>query len=84
MRLLFLLAISCVGFTASLASLENFIIFAVDARKLDYSDCSRLLKTMAKHPSDGSKNSDVGHAWIYLKQGDSILQGGHSAERGIL
>ena len=63
---------------------ENFIIFAVDARKLDYSSASKLIRTIAKHPSDGSKNSDVGHAWIYLKQGSHMLQGGHSAERGII
>ena len=41
----------------------------------------------SKHPSDGSKNGDVGHAWIYLQgnvNGESIvIEGGHSGELGI-
>lgn len=61
---------------------EAFIIFAVEARHLDYSSMTPLLYTIAKHPSDGSKNSDVGHAWIYLKSGSYVLEGGHTAETG--
>jgi hypothetical protein len=41
---------------------------------------------VTKHPSDWSKNGDVGHAWIYLqgiKEGQIVwLEGGHSGERG--
>lgn len=58
-----------------------FIVFLVNARQLDSSSLNSFFKTLAKHPSDGSKNGDVGHAWIYL-QGDHILEGGHSGERG--
>lgn len=42
---------------------------------------------MAKHPSNGSKNRDVGHAWFYLEGSINgkklILEGGHSGELGI-
>lgn len=61
-----------------------FLILAVDARHLDYTHCASFLQSVAKHPSDGSKNSDFGHAWIYLKKGEALLEGGHSAERGYL
>lgn len=60
-----------------------YIIFLVDARHLDYRDASCFLRSVAKHPSDGSKNSDVGHAWIYLKKDQDILEGGVSGETGI-
>ena len=51
---------------------EYFVVFLVNARGLDYTDTLKFLKTVAKHPRDGSKNGDVGHAWVYLK-GDEIL-----------
>jgi hypothetical protein len=66
---------------------EYFVVLLVDARHLDYSNCSSLLRTIAKHPSDGSKNGDVGHAWIYLQgveDGKIVsLEGGHSGELGV-
>lgn len=62
---------------------EYFVVFLVNARSLDYTNSLKFLKTVAKHPRDGSKNGDVGHAWIYLK-GDKILEGGHSGELGEL
>ncbi|OJV07208.1 MAG: hypothetical protein BGO14_00525 [Chlamydiales bacterium 38-26] len=67
---------------------DYFLVILVEARHLDYS-CSRsLFKSLAKHPSDGSKNGDVGHAWIYLEgwmQGRRVvLEGGHSGELGVL
>lgn len=67
---------------------DYFLVILVEARHLDYS-CSRsLFKSLAKHPSDGSKNGDVGHAWIYLEgfiQGKRVaLEGGHSGELGVL
>lgn len=69
--------------TATLvASKEPYVVFLVNARKLDYSSFKSLLKTIAKHPSDWSKNGDVGHAWIYL-EGDEVIEGGHSGELGI-
>lgn len=44
------------------------------------------MKSIVKHPSDGSKNGDVGHAWIYLEgtiNGQRVyLEGGHSGELG--
>lgn len=63
-----------------------FLVVLVAARHLDYSDPHSFFKTLAKHPSDGSKNGDVGHAWIYLQgiyQGELVsLEGGHSGELG--
>lgn len=64
-----------------------FVIILVDARHLDYTDTPSLLRSLVKHPSDGSKNSDVGHSWVYL-QGieDSqvvYVEGGQTAELGI-
>lgn len=65
---------------------DCFVIFLVEARHLDYTNCRSFLKTVAKHPSDGSKNSDVGHAWIYLqkREGDCvyILEGGQTGDTG--
>lgn len=67
---------------------DFFLIVLVDARHLDYSDNRSLLKTLVKHPSDGSKNSDVGHAWIYLQgivDGERVfVEGGHSGELGCI
>lgn len=54
----------------------------VNARQLDYSNASTCLKTTAKHPSDGSKNGDVGHAWIVLKGPEGEIEGGQSGETG--
>lgn len=63
------------------------LIILVDARHLDYSDGQALMRTIVKHPSDGSKNSDVGHAWVYLQghlDGKFLaIEGGHSGELGI-
>lgn len=63
---------------------NDYIIFLVDARHMDYTSLRPLMKTISKHPSDGSKNSDVGHAWIYLKTDQGVIEGGHSAETGLL
>lgn len=41
------------------------------------------MKTCAKHPSDGSKNGDVGHAWILLKAPNEVIEGGQSGETGL-
>lgn len=65
---------------------DYFLVIFVEARHLDYTNNRSFLRTVAKHPSDGSKNRDVGHAWIYLQgnvNGESIcLHGGHSGETG--
>ena len=72
---------------SSIPHTDCFIVFLVDARHLDYTEGSSLLKTIVKHPSDGSKNGDVGHAWIYLQgivEGQKIfIEGGHSGELGL-
>lgn len=66
---------------------DYFIVFLVDAPHLHYRDNNTLLKTIAKHPSNGSKNGDVGHAWIYMQgiqNGQRVfIEGGHSGELGI-
>lgn len=66
---------------------DYFLVVLVDARHLDYTHNARFFSTLAKHPSDGSKNSDVGHAWIYLRgkqDGKRVeLEGGHSGETGV-
>lgn len=65
-----------------------FLVILVNARHLDYTDAQSFFKTLAKHPSDGSKNGDVGHAWIYLrgeKGGKPVsLEGGHTGEFGMI
>lgn len=65
---------------------EYFLVILVNARHLDYTDNRNFFRTLVKHPSDGSKNSDVGHAWIYLQgmtNGMPVcLEGGHSGELG--
>ncbi len=72
--------------TACMHPSEHFIILLVDARQLDYSCNQAFFRSLVKHPSDGSKNSDVGHAWIYLcgRQADEWVEfeGGHSGELG--
>lgn len=64
---------------------DYFLVLLVDARHLDYTSGNKFFKSVAKHPSDGSKNRDVGHAWIYLqgkRNGQTIvIEGGHSGER---
>lgn len=67
---------------------EYFLVLAVDARHLDYTDNYSFLKTLAKHPSDGSKCGDVGHAWLYVQgvvEGKAVyIEGGHSGELGVV
>lgn len=66
---------------------DAFLILLVDAPHLDYSHTKALLRTLVKHPN-GSKNGDVGHAWVYLEgkiNGERVyVEGGHSGELGIL
>lgn len=71
------------SFCVSYAS-ETFVILLVEARGLDYSHPLRFIRSQAKHPRDGSKNSDVGHAWIYLYHEGDVLEGGHSGETGLI
>ena len=59
-----------------------FVLFLVEAPHLDLSSNRAFLSTMAKHPSNWSKNGDVGHAWIYLQGEGVYLEGGHSGELG--
>lgn len=72
--------------TSPLTASNYFIVFLVDAPHLNYSNNNALLRTIAKHPSNGSKNGDVGHAWIYLQgiiDGRPVyIEGGHSGELG--
>jgi hypothetical protein len=56
------------------------VIF-VDARHLNYQGGRSFFTSLAKHPSDWSKNGDVGHVWIALfGQGKKII-GGQTGER---
>lgn len=64
------------------------LVLLTDARQLDYSHNRAFFKSVAKHPSDWSKNGDVGHAWVYLQgylNGQLVaVEGGHSGELGHL
>lgn len=75
---------SCQAMTES----DFFLVLLVDACHLDYSDNHSFFRTLVKHPSDGSKNGYVGHAWICLRgliDGVPVeIEGGHSGERGVL
>lgn len=66
---------------------DCFLVIYVNARHLDYTDNYSFLNTIAKHPDDGSRTRDVGHAWIYLQgflNGELVyIYGGHSGERGL-
>jgi hypothetical protein len=74
--------------TPSCIDSSYFIVFLVDARHLDYSNNRSFFQTVAKHPSDGSKTGDVGHAWVYLQgelNGQTVfIEGGHTGETGSL
>jgi len=59
------------------------LVILVCARHLDYSHSQGLLKTVAKHPQDGSMSGDVGHTWVLLKGAGEVIEGGHSGELGI-
>ena len=63
---------------------DYFLVILVDARHLDYTNNHSFFTTLAKHPSDGSKTGDIGHAWVYLEgivEGQRVyLEGGHSGE----
>lgn len=63
---------------------DRYVVLLVCARHLDYSNGKQLLQTIARHPSDGGKNSDVGHAWILLCGEDGVLEGGHTGEFGVV
>lgn len=66
---------------------DYYVVFFVDAPHLDYTDNCSLLRTIVRHPSNGSRRRDVGHAWISLhgiEDGKKIVvEGGHSGELGI-
>lgn len=63
---------------------DYFLIILVDARHIDTSNSQTFLQTMTKHPANGSKEGDVGHAWIYLKGRDFAIEGGHTGEYGVI
>ena len=67
---------------------SHFLIICVNARHLDYTNAPSFIRTLAKHPSDGSKNGDVGHAWIYLRGNNEgvpiTIEGGHTGEFGLV
>jgi len=64
-----------------------FLVLLVDAKHLDYSEVPLLFSTIAKHPN-GSRERDVGHAWVVLsgfRDGKRMLiEGGHSGELGVI
>lgn len=72
-------------FETSQSESDYFLIISVDARHLDYTEGWKFFHSVAKHPSDCSKNGDVGHAWITLrgiKNGKIFsIEGGHSGEK---
>lgn len=62
---------------------ENYLVILVEAPHFDFTSNKAFLRSMAKHPSNWSKNGDVGHAWIYLQGKGITLEGGQSGELGI-
>lgn len=72
--------------TPSFKQSDCFLVILTNARHLDYSTNHSFFKTVAKHPDDGCKQGDVGHAWIFLqgvKDGELVyLEGGYSGESG--
>ena len=78
---------SCYPLTTPQQNDEHYLIIYVDAPRLDYTSNHTVLRSIAKHPRNGSKAGDVGHAWIYLKGtlnlGPVVIEGGHSGELGI-
>lgn len=76
-----------VSFPPATWTSNYFLIIYVNARHLDYTDNYSFLNTIISHPSDGSRNRDVGHAWIYLQgilNGQQVyLCGGHTGETGL-
>lgn len=63
---------------------DYFLVLLVNARHLDYTSEKSFIATMQKHPDDGGKEGDVGHAWIYLKGNGEVLEGGHTGDFGNL
>jgi len=66
---------------------DCYLVIFVNARHLDYTDNYSFLNTILIHPSDGSRNRDIGHAWLYVKgvldDKPVVFYGGHSGERGL-
>lgn len=62
---------------------DYYLVILVSAPHLDYSSGSNLIRTVAKHPRDGSLHGDVGHAWIYLYGKGYVIHGGQSGEFGV-
>lgn len=66
---------------------DYFLVILVDAPHLDYTNNTKLLQTIIKHPN-GCQRRDFGHAWIFLKgiiDGiDVYVEGGHSGELGLM
>jgi len=67
---------------------DYYLVFLVAAYHFDYTDYKSTVRTMCKHPSDGGKEGNVGHCWVFLRgleEGQEVcLEGGHSGELGIL
>jgi len=74
--------------TTPITCSDYFLVILTSARQIDYSNNQAFFRTLTKHPSDGTKNCDVGHAWIYLHgkmEGQcAYLEGGHSGELGTI
>lgn len=62
---------------------DYFLVILVDARQLDYTSAARFLNSMVKH-RDGTKNGEVGHAWLYLQGKGEVIEGGHTGEYGVV
>jgi hypothetical protein len=65
---------------------DYFLVILVDAKHLNYANNRAFFRSVIKHPSNGSKDGTVGHAWFYLHgnvAGQPFnLEGGHSGELG--
>lgn len=61
---------------------DYYLIILTDAKGLRYTTEQQLIRSIAKHPRTGSKSGEIGHAWIYLKGENKVIEGGHSGELG--
>lgn len=56
---------------------EKALIISVDAKHLDYSSTEAFITSMRRN------HGEVGHSWITIIDGNTVISGGHSGELGV-